>query len=120
MYLKESMSVTRNIIVPLLKRNIDKWGNSYNSWDWQTKVIKYFVTDKNDSGLTRKEQLISEIQQLFSLTDTAIEYYFYMTDEQRSEFDLTVELGLVENAAEIFAYTHPADKLGTESDTNAA
>lgn len=110
----------RELIGDEIKRNIDKWGNSYNSWDWQTKVIKYFVTDKNDSGLTRKEQLISEIQQLFSLTDTAIEYYFYMTDEQRAEFDLTVELGLVENAAEIFAYTHPADKLGTESDTNAA
>lgn len=116
----EKVDEFRSLIGDEIRRNIDKWGNSYNSWDWQTKVIKYFVTDKNDSGLTRKDQLVSEIQQLFSLTDTATEYYFYMTDEQRAEFDLTVELGLVENAEEIFAYVHPADNLETEGELNEA
>lgn len=109
----------RSLIGDEIRRNIDKWGNSYNSWDWQTKVIKYFVTDKNDSGLTRKDQLISEITTLFSLTDKAVEYYFYMTDDQRAEFDLAVELGLIENAEEIFIYTHPADTV-TEGELNEA
>ena len=88
-----------------IERNIAKWGNSLNTWNGQTRVIKYFVTDNNDTGKTRKEVLVSEIKNLFSLTDTAVEYYFYMTDDQRAEFDAAVSLGLTENPEEIFAYS---------------
>ncbi len=101
----------RNLIGGEIVRNINRWGSSYNTWDWQTKVIKNFVTNKNDTGKTRKEQLVAEIKDLFSLTDPAVDYYFYMTDEERQEFDTALELGLIENPDEIFVYTQPADTL---------
>ena len=107
------VSEFRTLLIGEIERNIEKWGKSYNSWTWQTTVLKNFVTDRNDSGKTRKEQLVSEIRRLFSLTDTAVEYYFYMTDEQRSEFDVAAELGLIENVDDIFSYVCPVpDKTG--------
>ena len=104
----------RQLIGDEIVRNINRWGSTYNTWDWQTKVIKNFVTDNYDSGKTRKEQLISEIRSLFSLSDTAVEYYFYMTEEERAEFDTVMSLGLIENSEDIFAYTHPADAVADE------
>ena len=104
----------RQLIGDEIVRNINRWGSTYNTWDWQTKVIKNFVTDNYDSGKTRKEQLISEIRSLFSLSDTALEYYFYMTEEERAEFDTVMSLGLIENSEDIFAYTHPADAVADE------
>ena len=104
----------RDLIGGEIVRNIGKWGNSYTSWDRQTKVIKNFVTDNNDTGKTRKEQLVSEIKTLFSLTDTAVNYYFYMTDDERAEFDAAMSLGLIENSEEIFVYAHPSDLLTEE------
>jgi len=102
-----------------IQRNIDKWGKSYKSWTWQTTILKNFVTDRNDSGKTRKEQLVAEYKKLFSLTDTAIEYYFYMSEEEREEFDLAMELGLIENAEDIFAYSYIVSDGSEDSDSVA-
>ncbi len=104
----------RQLIGGEIVRNIGRWGSTYNTWDWQTKVIKNFVTDNYDTGKTRKEQLVSEIKALFSLSDTAVEYYFYMTEDERTEFDTVLSLGLIENSDDIFTYTLPADAVADD------
>ena len=66
----------QSVIEPEIRRNIDKWGYNYASWNWQIQSMIEFVTDVDGKGTTRKEQLLEEIKTVFNLSDETIEYYF--------------------------------------------
>ena len=69
------------MIEPEIRRNIDKWGYNYASWDWQVQSMIEYVVDVDGKGKTRKEQLLEEIQQIFSLDEETMKYYFFPEEE---------------------------------------
>ena len=71
----------QTLIEPEIRRNIDKWGYNYASWDWQVQSMIEYVVDVDGKGKTRKEQLLEEIQQIFSLDEETMKYYFFPEEE---------------------------------------
>ena len=66
----------RELIEPEIRRNIDLWGYSYYSWEWQVESMVDFVNDVDGKGTTRKDQLLAEIQSVFQLDEDTMNFYF--------------------------------------------
>lgn len=75
------------VVEPEIMRNIDKWGYSYSSWDWQIRSMIEFVTDVDGKGTTRKEQLLEEIKTVFQLDEDTFNYYF--SEDNMSEPEIS-------------------------------
>jgi len=84
----ETVKYYKELLYGEIERNIEKWGNNLSTYSWQTKSIIEYINQNNDTKKTRKQQLVEEIQAIFGLDDEVIEYYFYMTEEERQLYDM--------------------------------
>ncbi len=77
----EKIMELKSVIEPEIRRNIDKWGYNYASWSWQIQSMIEFVTNVDGKGMTRKDQLLEEIRQIFQLDDATFDHYFTEIEE---------------------------------------